>query len=90
MTMTPNDIRKFELVLAELSKWQNKKLLGRKPDTAEIADLVERVENLEKLLFFELCNSAGEQGLTPELKRLMKQTGFWELWEAFNNINKLK
>ena len=95
MSMTPTDKKRYGLMMVELEKWQNKKILKvlevkteQKFTYNSIADLVERVENLEKLMFWSLICDSGEQGITPEQIEIMKQTGFWELYEEFQKIMK--
>ena len=95
--MTPTDKKRYDLMNVVLSKWQNKKILKVLESKTEekffynsIADLVERMENLEKLMFWSLLCDAGEQGLTIEQREIMKTTGFEELYEEFQKIMKVK
>lgn len=75
MSMTEKDRKRFDEIMSKFRDWQ-----------AEHHDLSEnqwkqRIENLEKLVFFMALNEAGEIGITAELRELLKKCGFYELFE---------
>lgn len=71
MSMTDKDKAIFNEILARFEKWQKDSKFS----------LETRIENLEKLTFFGLLNDCGEQGITNELRELIKRVGLHDLLE---------
>ena len=72
MSMTEKDRKRFDEILQKWHIYQNEH---------SKMDIRERVENLEKLVFFILLNEMGEIGVSPELRQLVKDCGFDKLLE---------
>lgn len=70
MGMTDNDRKLYDVILVELKK----KIRGTN------LSLEERIENLEILSFFSLLCDAGEQGVTPEQREVLKMMGWNKLF----------
>lgn len=66
--MTEKDRERFNKIVANL----------RKKFDEEKASLTleQRIENLEEIVFFSLMCDAGEQGVTPEQREVMKRLGW--------------